>query len=89
MIKSKIISLYPTLTKSEKKIADYILDNELNCDKLTSYDLATEVNVSQPTIIRFSQKLGFSSFNFLAKSLVKDNGENSEITKEDNVKTVN
>lgn len=89
MIKSKIISLYPTLTRSEKKIADYILDNELNCDKLTSYDLATEVNVSQPTIIRFSQKLGFSSFNFLAKSLVKDNSENSEITRADNVKTVN
>lgn len=93
MIKSKILSLYPTLTKSEKKIADFILSdewlkNKQDIDKLTSYDLAGEVCVSQPTIIRFSQKLGFASFNILAKALEEDQTENLDISKTDSADAV-
>ena len=93
MIKSKIMSLYPALTKSEKKIADFILKqyNEgarSSRPRLTSYELAETAMVSQPTIIRFSQKLGFDSFNILAKALEEEKGEDIEIEENDSSEAV-
>lgn len=89
MIKTKLKSLYSTLTKSEKKIADYILSEDVDLQKITSYDLARITNVSQPTVIRFSQKLEFSSFNNMVKGLSADAFESNQIKIEDNIQITN
>ena len=38
---------------------------------MTSYDISKKVNVGQATVIRFSKKLGYSSFNELINSINK------------------
>ena len=53
---------YSTLTKSEKKIADYILTSGEKIVHSTMSDIREATNVGDGTIIRFCQKIGFSGF---------------------------
>lgn len=59
-IVKKIEDLF--LTKSEARIADYIIDNLDTIGLMTSRDLAKTVNVSDTSVIRFVHKLGFSTY---------------------------
>ena len=72
---TKIKSIYPELTGSEMKIADYILANKGNIDKMTSSELAEILEVGQSTIIRFSQKLGYKTFKQFVNDMENDTGE--------------
>ncbi|MDO1605661.1 MurR/RpiR family transcriptional regulator [Lactobacillus sp. YT155] len=63
---------YPSLTKSEKKIADYILKNLKNIPYSTMSDLKDATNVGDATIIRFCQKLDFNGFSDLKIEVAKD-----------------
>jgi len=65
MFQTRIGNLYNSLTNSEKTIANYILANNNIVKKMTSYNLADEINVGQSTIIRFTKKLGYTSFREL------------------------
>lgn len=71
MFQVKLKSVYEDLTKSEKKIADFIIKNFEKAKKMTSYDISNKVHVGQATVIRFSKKLGYSSFNELIDSINK------------------
>lgn len=62
---------YDTLTKSEKKIAQYIMNNEKEVIYGTMETIKKNVNVGDATIVRFSRKLGFSGFNDLKIALAK------------------
>lgn len=62
MFFTKLKTLYPTLTYSETKIADYILANKDETFDKTSQELASLLGISQSTTIRFSQKMGYNSF---------------------------
>jgi DNA-binding MurR/RpiR family transcriptional regulator len=54
-------------SKSELKIIDYIRNNPIDPKIMTSSLLGKQLDISQSTIIRFTQKLGYSSFRaFLA-----------------------
>ena len=54
-------------TPQQAKIASYLLGNYEKVAFLTATQLAKEIGVSQPTVIRFAQSLGFPKFNlFLA-----------------------
>ena len=68
MFQVKLKSVYNDLTKSEKKIANFIMKNFEKTKTMTSYDISKKVNVGQATVIRFSKKLGYSSFNELINS---------------------
>jgi DNA-binding MurR/RpiR family transcriptional regulator len=60
-----IQSLYPTFTKSEKKISDYLLSSdrkEFTFMHLTLEDFATEVGVGQATVIRYIRKCGYNTY---------------------------
>lgn len=57
---SKIQSM--NLTKTEKVIADYILDNVNNIGFSTVTDIALKIGVSDTSIIRFIRLLGFAGF---------------------------
>ncbi|MEJ8735640.1 MurR/RpiR family transcriptional regulator [Mediterraneibacter sp. ICN-202921] len=65
MLSNKLRELHSTLTYSEIRIANYILANKNNLDILTSRQLADAIGVSQSTITRFSQKMGYSSIRSL------------------------
>lgn len=57
-----IRSKYNTLSKVQKNIADYILNNKLEAIRITISELAQKCNVSEPTVIRFINKLDYSSY---------------------------
>jgi len=62
---------FDTLTKSEKKIAQFILNNKRTVIYGTMETIKKSVNVGDATIVRFSKKLGFSGFNDLKIDLAK------------------
>jgi RpiR family transcriptional regulator, murPQ operon repressor len=68
MLQSKIRSMIQRCSKSELKIIEYIRNNPIDPKIMTSSLLGKQLGISQSTIIRFTQKLGYSSFRaFLAE----------------------
>ncbi|MDR3518846.1 MAG: MurR/RpiR family transcriptional regulator [Azospirillaceae bacterium] len=59
---SRIEALRPSLRPSEQKLADYVLARPGEVITLSMTDLAARAAVSQPTIARFCQALGWSGF---------------------------
>lgn len=70
IIKSK----YPELSKSEKKVADFILSRGYDIAKMSISNLAQQCAVSEPTIIRFSTHTGFKGYSDFKLKLIKDWG---------------
>ncbi len=63
---------YPLLTKSEKKVADYILSAGKQIIYNTMSDIKAHTKVGDATIIRFCQKIGFSGFADLKIEIAKE-----------------
>lgn len=61
-----------TLTKTQKMIAKYILDNSADACFMTSTEIALKLGVSESSVIRFSRSLGYSGFMDFQKALRKD-----------------
>ena len=61
-----------SLTKTQKMIAKYILDNYADACFMTSTEIAQELGVSESAVIRFSRSLGFCGFMDFQKELRKD-----------------
>lgn len=60
------------LTKTQKMIAKYILDNFADACFMTSTEIALKLGVSESSVIRFSRSLGFAGFMDFQKNLRKD-----------------
>jgi DNA-binding MurR/RpiR family transcriptional regulator len=58
----RIRQRYPTLAQSDRKLADFLLANPDSARHLSSQQLALEANVSQSSVVKFSQKLGYKGF---------------------------
>ena len=87
---SELNSAYNFLTKSEKKIANFLLSNPDKFITLSTARLAEEVNVSQGSINNFSKKFssgGFSSLKLKIASCLSKNS-NTPFTILDNSSTV-
>lgn len=69
----KIKEKYHTLTKSEKKLANYIVSNQDKFIHNTMGDLRQLLNIGDATIIRLCKKLDFNGFTDLKISIAKDN----------------
>ena len=54
---------FNTLSKTQKNIADFILSNKSETVLLTINELSQKCNVSDPTVIRFINKLDYSSYS--------------------------
>ena len=65
-------SSYKNLTKSEQKIADYILQNPKAVIHMTISELAEAACSADATAFRFCHKLGFSGFQELKMALTMD-----------------
>lgn len=70
-ILDRITTIYTSLTKAEKKIADYIFSNKEEVQYLTITTLAEECHVAEATITRFCRKLDLSGYHALKLSLAK------------------
>ncbi|ELY2818105.1 MurR/RpiR family transcriptional regulator [Cronobacter dublinensis] len=53
---------YPTLAQSDRKLADFLLQFPDYARHLSSQQLAAEASVSQSSVVKFSQKLGYKGF---------------------------
>ena len=54
---------YKTLTKGEKKIAEFLVKNPKKVILLSALDLGKEIGVSDASVLRFSKTMGFNKFN--------------------------
>lgn len=63
--------LYFDLTKSEKKIADYVLQHRDETQYMSISEVADEVSVAEATLTRFCRKLGLKGFNQFKLALAK------------------
>jgi len=80
MLQSRLIAKRPTFSSVDEKIANMILTMPFDAD-LTSTSLASLCDVSQSTIVRFAQKLGYTSFReFLGEYVTFKHQQPSSIT---------
>ncbi len=63
-----------TLSKSETKVAGYVLDNAHEVIKMRIADLARGSKVSEPTVIRFCRAIGFDGFQSFKLNLAQHLG---------------
>ena len=82
----QIKMLYDSMGKSEKKIADWILEHPREILPLSITELAEQSKSSEATIVRFAKRVGFSGYQELKISLAQENGKkiaNETITEKD------
>ena len=60
------------LTGSEKKVADYILENYMRVLNYTVMELAEKADVSDATVVRFCRSVGYKGFQDLKINLAQD-----------------
>jgi DNA-binding MurR/RpiR family transcriptional regulator len=58
----KIARVYPKLSPKKKRVADLIIKDHKKVFLMTAREIAEECQVSEPTIIRFTNDLGFSGY---------------------------
>ena len=79
-----IKSCYPSLSKTEKKVADYILKERGKIIYQTLLEISQNIEVGEATIIRFVRKIGFSGFQDLKFEIAKENNNDIESNSVDN-----
>lgn len=62
-ISQRINRVYPSLSKGQKKIANAILNNYDKAAYLTASKLGNLVGVSESTVVRFANELGFEGYS--------------------------
>lgn len=68
-LRAKLIGV--KLTKKERLIAEFILDNFAEACFITSTEIAKRLHVSDSSVIRFTRTLGYSGFMDFQKSIRK------------------
>jgi len=58
----RIMKIYPTLSAKKRRVADLVMRDYKKIFLMTAREIATECEVSEPTIIRFAVDLGFSGY---------------------------
>lgn len=62
MYREKIREYYEHLSRSYRKVADYIMSNYYEVSFMTAAQLAYAVGVDTTTVVRFSQRLGYNGY---------------------------
>ncbi len=68
----RVKSAYASLRPSERRVADYVLSDPDECTQCTISELAERVQVSQPTVVRFVQAMGFDGYRSFKYCLLRD-----------------
>lgn len=83
-----IESFYPSLSKQEKKIADYIFEKKGQIIYLSLNDISKEINVGEATIVRLVKKVGFEGFKDLKLQIAKEDYPIIDINYEDYIDNI-
>ncbi len=75
----KIRSTYDDMGRSEKRIADYILENTPKIVELSISELATFCGSGDATVVRFARRLGFSGYQALKLGIAAEISSSSSI----------
>lgn len=70
----RIADSQTTLRKSESKVANYVLQHASDVIGMRIVDLASESDVSEPTVIRFCKAIGFDGFQSFKLQLAQQLG---------------
>lgn len=62
MYREKIREYYDHLSRSYRKVADFIMSNYYEVSFMTAAQLAYSVGVDTTTVVRFSQRLGYNGY---------------------------
>lgn len=89
----KMQALLPTLSKSEQKVATYIIENPEKVIYQSVAELAEESGVSDPTVVRACQRLGLSGYQELKVTLAQDivtplQSIHEEVSTDDSIQTM-
>ena len=68
----KIADIYTTLRKSEKRIADYILQSPQVALHLSITELAKSLHLSEASVSRFCRTIGYDGFSEFKLALARD-----------------
>lgn len=68
-IRKILTTMMTSFSKSQKKIAMYILDNFDKAPFMTAAKLANEVDTSESTVVRFAIELGFVGYPEMSKAM--------------------
>lgn len=68
----RLKTLLPTLSRAEKKVVEYILDNTEAVIHLSVSGLAENSGVSDATVVRTCQNIGFDGFQHFKVTLAQD-----------------
>ena len=68
-VSQRIRNVYSTLSKGQKKIANVILNDYDKAAYLTASRLATLSGVSESTVVRFADELGFEGYSELQRAI--------------------
>jgi len=72
-----IAQAHPQLRKSERKVADYVLEHRAKIVQMRIVDLAAAAAVSEPTVVRFCRALDFDGFQDFKLNLAQFLGTNT------------
>lgn len=79
----KLKDVFDHLSKSQKKIALYILSHYEKAPRMAAVELAKAVGVSEATVVRFANSLGYEGYPDFRKKLQED--VNSKLTTLDRI----
>lgn len=68
----RVKSVYASLRPSEQRVADHVLNHPEECTRCIISELAEQVGVSQPTVVRFVQAMGFDGYRSFKYCLLRD-----------------
>lgn len=70
---------YNSLRSSEKKVADYILNNKSSLFTMSLSQLSSNAGVSEPTVMRFVKNIGFDGYSSFKLRLASDSGREAAL----------
>ncbi|MDO5448938.1 MAG: MurR/RpiR family transcriptional regulator [Clostridia bacterium] len=68
----RIEEVYPELSKSHKKIADFIINNYEKAAYYTAARLGAETDISESTVVRFASTIGYEGYPEFQEALQED-----------------
>ncbi len=72
MLKDIIQNLIPTMSKSQRLLADYFMGHYSDISFMTLLEVSRETEISEATIVRFCRTLGYSGFAELREAIQEE-----------------
>lgn len=66
---TRIRQLYPEMSSNQRKLAEYLLQNYDSAAFLTALELGKNLDISESTVIRFANFLGYSGFPDMSRDI--------------------